>query len=272
MKKISIGITGATGSLGKEILKFKSFKFVKYRKDIRSKNDLVRWFNLNNFNAVIHLAAIVPIKNVNSNKKRAYNVNFGGTKLLVDQIKKQKINWFFFASTSHVYSSSKNKISENFKCKPTSYYGYTKKISENYIVQKLSNTKIKYCIGRIFSTSNKNQKVNYLVPDLKTKIKNKNNNKKIILENLNHYRDFISMKDISKIIFFLYKKKFSGIINLGTGKQVHLKEIAKIIAKKYKRKIYFDDNKKATYLIANISKLKKIYKKKLNSKMEKMIF
>ena len=80
------------------------------------------------------------------------------------------------------------------------------------------------------------------------------------------------MKDISKIIFFLYKKKFSGIINLGTGKKVHLKEIAKIIAKKYKRKIYFDDNKKATYLIANISKLKKIYKKKLNSKMEKMIF
>ena len=69
-----------------------------------------------------------------------------------------------------------------------------------------------YCIGRIFSTTNINQKKNYLVPDLKKKIKKANN--KIILENLNHYRDFISMKDISKIILFLYSIKFKGIINL----------------------------------------------------------
>lgn len=270
MKKLSIGITGASGSLGQELLKNKRYNFIKYKNDIRSRSDLKKWFKINQFDAIIHLAAIVPIKNVNSNKKKAYNVNFIGTKNLLDLVSKNEVNWFFFASTSHVYSSKNKKISENCNLKPVSYYGFTKKKSEDYIIHKLKNSKVKYCIGRIFSTSNANQKKNYLVPDLKKKIKDSKNN--LILKNLNHFRDFISMKDISKIIFFLYQKKFKGIINLGTGKKVHLKKIANIIAKKYKKKIIFDDNKKATYLVANITKLKKIYNKKIDINLKKMIF
>lgn len=71
------------------------------------------------------------------------------------------------------------------------------------------------------------------------------------------------MVDISKIIVLLMKKKFNGILNLGLGKKIHLKVIAKIIANKYKKLIRFKDNKKPTYLIANIDKLKKIYNHKL---------
>ena len=80
------------------------------------------------------------------------------------------------------------------------------------------------------------------------------------------------MKDISKIIFFLFNRNYKGIINLGTGKKIKLTKIAKIIAKKYKKNLKFEDNKKATYHIANITKLKKIYKKNINSKLENMIF
>ena len=40
MKKLSIGITGASGSLGQELLKNKRFNFIKYNNDIRSKSDL----------------------------------------------------------------------------------------------------------------------------------------------------------------------------------------------------------------------------------------
>ena len=46
------------------------------------------------------------------------------------------------------------------------------------------------------------------------------------------------MKDISKIIFFLYQKKFKGIINLGTGKKVHLKKNSKY----YRKKIQEENN------------------------------
>ena len=128
-----------------------------------------------------------------------------------------------------------------------------------------------YCIGRIFSTANKNQKKNYLVPDLKKKIKESKH--KIVLSNLNHYRDFISMEDIKLIIFDLMKIKFRGVINIASGKKTFLKDIAKLILKKYKKKNYvFVDNKKSTSLIGNVSKLKKINKQIPRSRKNKLKF
>ena len=89
---------------------------------------------------------------------------------------------------------------------------------------------------------------------------------------MNHYRDFISMEDISKIIFVLMNKKFNGVLNLGSGKGIFLKDIAKTIAKKYNKEVIFSDNKKTTYLVANVERLLKIYKLKIPKKIEKIIF
>ena len=268
---IKIGITGRTGSLGKEIVKSKkSFDYSFFKGDIRDKNQLFKWINSKKFDAIIHLAAIVTIKVVNNNRKKAYDVNYIGTKNVIDSIKKIGIKWFFFSSTSHVYASTQKKINENSRIKPISYYGKTKFLAERYIIKQLKKSNTTYCIGRIFSTTNKNQKKNYLVPDLKNQIKK--TKKKIILKNLNHYRDFISMNDIVRIIFHLYKIKFGGIINIGSGKGVHLKDIAIYISSYYKKIILFKDNKKKTYLVANINKLEKIYKKKIIKDFTKLIF
>lgn len=267
-----IGITGATGSLGKVILKKnKKFKFSKFQGDICNKKDIDNWINKKKLKIIIHLAAIVPIKKVNKNKKKAQMVNFYGTKNLVDICVKKKIEWFFYSSTSHVYKSSKKKITENKKLSPISYYGKTKLQAEKYIIKKFGQAKIRFSIGRIFSTTNNDQKRNYLVPDLKFKMK-KTKKKKIYLKNLNHYRDFISMHDISKIIMFLLKKKITGIFNLGSGVRVQLKEIANLIAKKYNKEVIFKDNKKPTYLIANIKKIKKVYKFDISTDIKKKIF
>ena len=268
---IKIGITGGKGSLGKEIVKLKfAYNYSFFKGDIRNKKQISEWIKNKKFDAIIHLAAIVPIVEVNSNKKKAYNVNYIATKNIVDQVKKNKIKWFFFSSTSHVYSSKKINISEKVRTNPISYYGKTKLLAEKYIIKKLEKSDSKYCIGRIFSTTNKNQKSNYLIPDLKRKIKQ--SKKKITLYNLNHYRDFILMKDISKIIFFLYKKNFKGIINIASGKAIYLKDIAIHISKHYKKKVEFKDNEKVTFLVANIDKLKKIYKKKLVKNLNTMLF
>ena len=268
---LKFGITGHTGSLGKAIIKStKNIKYIYFKDDIRNKKKVIEWINNNNFMALIHLAAIVPIKIVNKNKQKAYKVNYQGTKNIIDGIKKTNLKWFFFASTSHVYKSNKKKISENSIIQPISYYGKTKYLSENYIIKNLKKTKINYCIGRIFSTTSKTQKKNYLVPDLKKKIKRAK--KKIILQNLNHYRDFISMEEISKIIHYLYNQNFRGIINIGSGKAVNLKSIAKVICKKYNKNIEFKDNKKTTYLVANNNKLKSIYKSKFTKNIKDLIF
>ncbi len=269
---MNIGITGSTGSLGIVVKKkFKKLKLISYRGDIIDRNRIFKWFDKYNLKAIIHLAAIVPIKKVNKNKIKAREVNLNGTKNIVDACIKYNIRWMFYSSTSHVYKPSKKKISENFTKKPISYYGKTKLEAEDYIIKKFKKSKIPYCIGRIFSTTSKNQKQSYLVPDLKKKIRYSNS--KIVLKNLNHYRDFISMEDIAKIMLHLYKLRYKGIVNIASGQNTYLKDIALIILKKYKKNNYeFIDNPIATSLGGDITKLKKIKNFKIVKSIERLIF
>ena len=269
---LKIGLTGSSGSLGKVLLKYnKKRKIKSFKDDITKRKKVFNWIKKNNFDAVIHLAAIVPIKTVNNNKIKAKNVNFKGTKNIVDACLDNNVSWIFFSSTSHVYNSSKNKIAESYPTKPISFYGRTKLQAEKYIIKRFEKNKTSYCIGRIFSTTNKDQKKGYLIPDLKKRIKK--SKKKIILKNLNHFRDFISMISISKIIFSLLDKRYKGIINIASGKRLHLKDIAKLILKKYNKKNYeFIDNKIETSLIGNISKLNKITKLKIDDPIKRLIF
>jgi nucleoside-diphosphate-sugar epimerase len=270
--KYKIGITGGTGCLGKTLLSSSKgrYQYSLFKSDIRDKQKVFQWVKSNNFHCIIHLAAIVPIKTVNKNKTKAYEVNYLGTKNLVDATANSNIKWFFFSSSSHVYKSNKKKISENSIKKPISFYGKTKYLAEKYIIKQFNKKKQRYCIGRIFSTSNINQKKNYLVPDLIQKIKL--SKKKIKLKNLNHYRDFISMSEIVDIIFRLYKINFNGIINIGRGEGILLKDIAKVIGKKYKKKIEFIDDNKPTYLVADNTKLKKYFKLRKIQKIDSLIF
>jgi nucleoside-diphosphate-sugar epimerase len=267
----NIGITGSSGSLGKIFLKNYKYRVSCFKGDVRNKESIEKWIKKNNIKSIIHLAAIVPIKKVNNNLKAAYEVNFIGTKNIINVSIKFQLQWLFFASTSHVYKYSNRNISETDEKKPVSYYGKTKLMAENYIIKKLENFSIPYCIGRIFSTANKNQKKDYLVPDLKKKIRYSKS--KIYLKNLNHFRDFISMSDISNIIIFLYKKKYKGILNIASGKKIHLKDISLAILKKYKVKNFeFIDNKNPSTLIGNNKKLMKLRKFKLENNIEKLIF
>ena len=80
------------------------------------------------------------------------------------------------------------------------------------------------------------------------------------------------MEDIVKIINLLLKKKFTGVVNIGSGKGIYLKDIAKIILNKYNKKGIFFDNKKITYLIANNQKVKNITKLNFKSNIRKLIF
>ena len=254
---LKCGITGFNGNLGKTFLKYnKKFQYIKFKGDISRKKEIEHWIKNNNFDVFIHFAALVPTLVVNRNYKKAINVNYKGTKYLVDAIIKynKHIDWFFFSSTSHVYSIQNKKIKENFKTKPSSKYGKTKLLAENYINKKFRNFQIKYCIGRIFSIFD-NKDDGFFTPSLIKKIKQRP--KKIILDNLNHNRDFLSTKQISEIIFYLFKIKFSGTINIASGKKTNLRNIAKIFARKLGKEVIFSSND-PTSLIANINKLKRL--------------
>ena len=254
------GITGSSGRLGINITKKVNFRFNIFKGDISKKKQVDTWVKKNNFDIIIHLAAIVPTYKVEENYLYSKKVNYYGTKYLIDSIVKykKKPKLFFFSSSSHVYKVTKKlkKIKETEKTIPVSLYGKTKLMAENYIKKKLKKNNINYCIGRIFSFTDKHQDKSFLVPSLFNKIKNCKS--EINLKDLNHYRDFLVISDVSKAIEILCKKQIKGIVNIGSEKPVHLKDIAKFFSNKYRKKInYIYSNKKSTYLIADNKKLRK---------------
>ncbi len=250
-------ITGAKGVLGNRILKLLPYKFYKFKGDITSFHQVKKWILKKDFDLLIHLAAKVPTKEVEANFKKALKINYVGTKNIANslKLKKNKPEWVFFSSTSHVYSLTKRKIkiSEKTKLNPSSKYGLTKKKAEKEI-EKLRKFGIKYCIGRIFSFTDINQKTPFVIPSIINKLKN-SKKKTVNLKNMNHFRDFISTSNICKIINKLYKTQSTGIFNIGSGQYINLKEIAKLFAKKYNKFVNFEDNKIITYLISNNRKI-----------------
>ena len=261
--KIKCGITGHTGILGRRIIKKLPFKFIRFKGDVANKKQVIKWFQNNKVDIFLHFAAIVPTDVVKKNVAKAYKVNFTGTKNIVDEILKyNRIKWFFFSSSSHVYNFSNKKISENFKISPKTIYGSTKVKAENYIIRKLNN-KMNYCIGRIFSFTGKGQSDKFVIPAIIKKFRSPK--KEIKFMNLEHFRDFISLDDISNAIKYLYRNNCSGIFNIGTGKRTLLSNIAKYLSKKQNKKIIIIKNNKKSSLIANNSKLKKTgWRPKLN--------
>ena len=257
---LKCGITGSSGVLGNAIRKELNYEFILFKGRIENKKNIYQWVKNNDFDLIIHLAAIVPTNIVNNNFNKANKINYIGTKNIVNAILKYKPNlkWFFFSSTSHVYKLKKifTKVDEKSATYPSTKYGLTKLRAENYIINKMKKSMVKYCIGRIFSYSSPFQKKSYLIPSLINKIK-ESKSKSIIFKNLSHYRDFSSLKSISRAINTLRKNKSTGIYNIGSGKSFLLEDIAKYICKKFNKKFIFKQNKK-TFLIGNINKLNKL--------------
>ena len=67
-----IGITGATGVLGRKLItKLKNCNLIIFKGNISIKQNVNNWVNRNNFDAVIHLAAIVSTTKAKKEKNKA---------------------------------------------------------------------------------------------------------------------------------------------------------------------------------------------------------
>ena len=250
-----IGITGSTGVLGNYIKKkFKNKKFDCFSGDITNKKEIKKWLKGKKFEALFHFAAVVPTKKVLDNYDSSKKINYFGTKILIDEIEKnQTTKWFLFTSTSHVYKFSKKKITEKSALKPISKYGLTKLMAERYLLKK--KKKINICIIRIFSYTNFNQDISFFIPSIYNKFLT---NDFVKLENIDHVRDFIDIRDIYSAIKLLYKKKSNGIYNLGSGKSILLIKIVKYFSKLFNKRYIVSGPNKQTMLVADTTKIMKL--------------
>jgi UDP-glucose 4-epimerase len=258
--KIKIGITGGTGVLGSILtkkLKQKNYNVVIFQSDIRKILEVRKWIRNHNFDAIFHLASLVPVKLCIDNPFKACSINIGGTNNILKSLEKlNKKPWFFYASTSHVYKLKKKPLSENDIISPRTFYGYTKWLGEKLLENQTLNISLKYCIGRIFSFYSSSQSKDFLYPSIKNKISKMSNKNDIYIINAYNVIDIQKAQSVVNIILSLFENKAEGIYNIGTGKGVQIKNFAKKLTSK--KIIVKTNSKKKNVIVANIKKLNSI--------------
>jgi GDP-4-dehydro-6-deoxy-D-mannose reductase len=258
--KIKIGITGGTGVLGSILnkkLKKKNYNVIIFQSDIRKILKVRKWIRYHNFDAIFHLASLVPVKLCNDDPFKACSINIGGTNNILQSIEKlDKKPWFFYASTSHVYKLKKTPLSENDIISPRTFYGYTKWLGEKLLENQTLNNSLKYCIGRIFSFYSSSQSKDFLYPSITNKIKKMSNKNDIYVTNAYNVIDIQKAERVVDIILSLFKIKAEGVFNIGTGKGIQIKNFARKLTPK--KIIIKTNSKKKNVVVANIKKLNSI--------------
>ena len=262
--KKKIVITGGSGLLGKYFYKkYKNvYKIIKYPYRIEKFKRFEKWLSKKKFNYFIHFAAIT--KNESKKYKDILQlVNVKSPIKILNIINKKNINnfsYFLFISSSHVYGYSKNKIKENKKRVPQNSYGLSKKKVEDYIINNRKKYNFKVGIARIFNSTGPKQKKGNFVPDMILKMKKINK-----IKNINQYRDFIHIDDVSKSIKRLIEREIEYPINISSGQKINLINACKILNDKFVKKKVLFDLKKGSDIYGDNSLLKKIGIKKFKN-------
>jgi nucleoside-diphosphate-sugar epimerase len=262
-----VGITGREGVLGLIIsrrFEEQNIRVTSYPGDITDTASLHTWFAMHSFDYFFHFAAIVPVTDVENDPLRAYEVNAIGTYYICKElIKTQSSCWVFIASTSHVYkkrpAGGAEQLKEVSQKNPETIYGMTKLLSEQISIPILGQYKVSYCIGRIFSFTSALQKEPYLVPALRRKIEATPENGTLDIVNPDCVRDIVDAETVIDCILHLARSHFKGIVNIGSGEEKRIIDIARHIMKLAGKNIQIKGvNKTAPdSLVADVTLLRK---------------
>jgi nucleoside-diphosphate-sugar epimerase len=244
---MNVLITGSKGFLGINLsnalrLKYKNIFFLERNINEYSSNVItydhltVDFLNQNNINVIIHLAGKAhDIKNVKI-AEEYYLINFGLTKKIFDIFKKSNTNKFIYVSSVKASSDQVlNILEENHPPKPTTHYGKSKLMAENYILLNSSQDK-KFFILRpsmIHGPGNKGN-LNFLYNFLlKTKF--------WPLASFKNKRSLCSVGNFCFVIdeILSNNKIESGIYNIADDDPISTNEIVMLIARSLKIKIFY---------------------------------
>ena len=254
-------------SSGKKQYLPKSNKKLKVIKgDIRDKKSVKK--AVTDQEVVIHLAALPFIPDSFYYPGDFFDVNTNGSiNMLWNSIKSRSVETFVHISTSEVYGSAQTvSMNENHPTTPHSTYAVSKLAGDRAAFTLHKEKGFPVVIIRPFNSYGPRFTEPYIIPEIMSQILN--NSKEIILGNVNTARDFTYVQDTaSAIIKSIIEKKANGeIINVGSGTEISILNLAKKILKiaKKKTKIKYDKSRERPYdvnrLNCNNKKAKKILK------------
>jgi len=268
---MKIIITGGAGFIGKHLVEllikkenditiFDNFsnskeESVMYLKNLGAKivkGDIRKIGEINNaikdHDIVIHLAAKISVEESIKSPSETFQTNVEGTKNVLIACEKNQIKKIIVASSAAVYGESEAdvKLTEKSKINPISPYGESKVMMENEIKKITKNNDMNYVILRFFNIYGKSQSPEYAGVITKFIKKIEMNQSLEIFGDGMQTRDFISVKDVVNSIYHSIENGKNQIYNIGSGKPITIKQLAKLMITLSKKelKINYNDIKK----------------------------
>jgi nucleoside-diphosphate-sugar epimerase len=191
------------------------------------------------FDTIFHLAASASPSFCEKNQEIAFRNNVIGTFNMLKYSFDNKVKKFIFPSSAQLYDSPKylpidEKHSVEFL---DNYYTLTKKMGEDLcnIFNKKYGLPIIFL--RLFNTFGPRQSSDYFMPTLILQGLNK---KVVELWNDKPTRDFVFVDDTVRALMMAAESNFcGGPINIGTGRETKVGDIANQVAEKLNVKINF---------------------------------
>lgn len=206
-------VTGGNGTIGSKFsLPRSNFNF-----DINDDSKLKKWMYSENVNgkSLIHLAAIVGKYQVDKDPHYSYKVNVERTIHLGKLALQGNVGKFFYLSTSHVYESKFEAISESDRLMPQNLYAEQKLQAEEGLRQVFANDKDKLVILRIFSVLELGTSEYSLGGAITSALSSKHPYE---IKNAKDIRDFMTPKSVAESIEKCVVENLSGgTYNICTG-------------------------------------------------------
>mgnify|MGYP003624023403 CR=1 FL=1 len=185
------------------------------------------------FDSVVHLAAKIDVQESIKNPELTHAVNVTGTMNVLLACVKTSVRNVIAASSAAVYGEPlKQPISENSPTNPISPYGASK-LSMEFYLKAFSRCYNLNCISlRFFNVYGEGQTSAYAGVITKFIESIQNDHPPIIFGDGRNTRDFVSVKEVSRAIRLAIKKikhKKGDVYNIGSGKQITINELAKMM-------------------------------------------
>ena len=233
----------------KQYLPKKSKKLKIIKGDI--KNEKIVKKAVKNQEVVIHLAALPFIPDSYYYPAEFFNVNtIGSVNLLWKSIISNTSQRFIHISTSEVYGTAQFiPMDENHPTAPHSTYAVSKLAGDRVAFTLHKENGFPVVIIRPFNSYGPRYTEPYIIPEILSQVLN--GNKQLTLGNIEATRDFTYVSDTADAIIRSIdaKKAIGEIVNVGSGYETSIRDLAFKIAKiaKKKIKIKYDESRERPY-------------------------
>jgi len=194
---------------------------------------------LNDQDSVVHLAALPFIPDCYYHPEEFFKVNAVGTvKLMQESIRSETVERFVHVSSSEVYGTARYvPMDEEHPTLPHSTYAVSKLAADRAVFAMHKEHGFPAVIIRPFNSYGPNVTQPYIVPEIALQLLSSNNSVK--LGNVESKRDFTFVEDTARgIVMALTGKEAIGeTINLGSGQDVKIRDLAFLMAKLSSRRV-----------------------------------